>query len=814
MKNNFITKIIGATLAFAMMIGGAVGINAAKEAKEVNAASGATSSKITIDCSNNLDGWQTSAQTSEHTIVVGGFTFGYKSCYYSSSNSNYYVMMKSSAGVIYNKTAIPNISSISFTYSSGTSEKAKVYVNQGASVISTRQTSGYTDSLDVVKSGTKTTTGTYSNAKKYLAFSVSNSNNIQVTKIEINYTAASNFGTLHHVKVGTPASKLTYVVGETFSSSGLVLTGYDAEDEASANTQTYSSGYTTNYDGHVFTAQDIGEQTVTVTYSGKTVTYIINVEIAPDFVHSYASNPMFNRTSANTSATSTFTPTSGPEYITLGGYKWSSGEALSLANSANMYFGNNDYYKLNDVNKNINKIVINTNADVSAVVQMTEGPIALSDDTTVVPTLSNDNKTLTYVFSGNYPFFKFKTTTSGTYVNMTSVKVYLGTDAVEIEVASVSATIDSGTYYADDPLDASNFNLTVTWTGGKPATHPTEGFTWTVNGIANGVLNVGNNSVVVTYSGVESEPFNVVGSAYDAYRYLNNTESIMSINATETAVPTSESDNSNIVFENAGYDNAEDVTNVEIGRVMLECSAGTGTNAPKYYDTGKGLRAYPGNTLTFTCLTNISEISFTFSSNSYSSGLAVMDDNGTYENGVWNGASNSVTIAFTADSGSVRIQRIDVTYVRGELSVSGVALRFGASIPVSDWNIINEKDNWEITDYGVMLYKTKAQYAETAPTVQDRYAANHSYVATFNKGSGVAPTAEDGKYTFTARIDYTDETEYSKYIIAQAFIVVNGTDYYFLGEEMRESVRSLAGKANVETNLSSDALTYLTTAGN
>lgn len=38
MKNNFITKIIGATLAFAMMIGGAVGINVAKQAKEVNAA--------------------------------------------------------------------------------------------------------------------------------------------------------------------------------------------------------------------------------------------------------------------------------------------------------------------------------------------------------------------------------------------------------------------------------------------------------------------------------------------------------------------------------------------------------------------------------------------------------------------------------------------------------------------------------------------------------------------------------------------------------------------------------------------------------
>ena len=42
MKNNFITKIIGATLAFAMMIGGAVGINAAKQAKEVNAESTST----------------------------------------------------------------------------------------------------------------------------------------------------------------------------------------------------------------------------------------------------------------------------------------------------------------------------------------------------------------------------------------------------------------------------------------------------------------------------------------------------------------------------------------------------------------------------------------------------------------------------------------------------------------------------------------------------------------------------------------------------------------------------------------------------
>ena len=807
--NKFLTKIIGASLAIAMMVGVGAGVNASKAATEVNAASGATSSKITIDCSNNNDGWETSSSSTEHTIVVGDFTFGYKSCYFSGTNPNNYVMMYKSAGVIYNKTPIPNISSISFTYSSGTSEKAKVLVNQGSSVINTRQTSDSTDSLDVAKGATKTTTGTYSNANKYLAFSVSNANNIQITKIEINYTAASNFGTLHHIKVGTPASKLTYVVGETFSSSGLVLTGYDAENEGEANTQTYSTGYITDYDGHVFTAQDVGEQTVTVTYSGKTVTYTINVEIAPDFVHTYASNPMFSRTSADTSNTSTYTPTNGPEYITLGGYKWSNGEALSLANTAGMYFGNNDYYKLNSVNKNINKIVITTNADVSTKVQMTEGPIALSDDTIVAPTLSNDNKTLTYVFSGSYPFFKFKST-EATYVNMTSVKVYLGTDAVEIEVASVSASVNGGTYYADDTLNASDFNLTVSWTGGKPDTHPTEGFTWTVNNIPNGALNVGNNSVVVTYSEVASEPFNVVGSSYNAYRFLNNTEKVTSIKGVESSVPTDESENPSIVFENAGFNNAQDVDSVEIGSALLTCSEGTGSNHPKYYDTGKGLRAYSGNTLTFTCLTNITRIEFTFANN-YSSGLAVLDDNGTYNNGVWTGESKSITIKFTPDSGQVRIQSISVTHVKGMLSVTGVELRFGAAIPQTDWTRINNK--WTISDYGVMfMKKTTLENSYEGKSIAEAYDGGLRPSANVHKGSGEAPHEEGDNYVFTAKINMTNVNNYGIVYVAAPYIVAGG-EVFFL-EEIEYSVNTMAQYylTHNGSSLSSAALTIL--AGN
>ena len=77
------------------------------------------------------------------------------------------------------------------------------------------------------------------------------------------------------------------------------------------------------------------------------------------------------------------------------------------------------------------------------------------------------------------------------------------------EVDTVTASIKPGDYYVGSTLSAPDFDVTVTWTEGKDDTNPTSGFTWTVNGIANGTLNEGNNAVVVTYQGVSSQPFNV-----------------------------------------------------------------------------------------------------------------------------------------------------------------------------------------------------------------------------------------------------------------------------------------------------------------
>lgn len=82
------------------------------------------------------------------------------------------------------------------------------------------------------------------------------------------------------LSVDKNANKLTFYVGEQFSADGLVLKGESSTTVRSVNI--YSRVYlyknlVTNFDGHVFTAGDVGTKTVTVTFAGKTVTYTINV---------------------------------------------------------------------------------------------------------------------------------------------------------------------------------------------------------------------------------------------------------------------------------------------------------------------------------------------------------------------------------------------------------------------------------------------------------------------------------------------------------------------------------------------------------
>ena len=92
-------------------------------------------------------------------------------------------------------------------------------------------------------------------------------------------------------------------------------------------------------------------------------------------------------------------------------------------------------------------------------------------------------------------------------------------------VDTVSASIKSGNYYAGNKLSYSDFNVIVSWTGDKADTNPTSGFTWTVNGVADGELEEGDNTVVLTYQEVSSQPF-VVTATVEPGTVQNNPLSV------------------------------------------------------------------------------------------------------------------------------------------------------------------------------------------------------------------------------------------------------------------------------------------------
>ena len=83
------------------------------------------------------------------------------------------------------------------------------------------------------------------------------------------------------ISIDTSAKKLTFYVGESFTSQGLIIKG-------SSNTQSnggdswarvyiYKNFITSYAEGYKFTSADAGTQTVTVTFAGQTTTYTISV---------------------------------------------------------------------------------------------------------------------------------------------------------------------------------------------------------------------------------------------------------------------------------------------------------------------------------------------------------------------------------------------------------------------------------------------------------------------------------------------------------------------------------------------------------
>ena len=263
-------------------------------------------------------------------------------------------------------------------------------------------------------------------------------------------------------------------------------------------------------------------------------------------------------------------------------------------------------------------------------------------------------------------------------------------------------------------------------------------------------------------------------------------------------------DEDTIVFANAGLADASELTTIDLAYSSLTFSKETGSNQPKYYNNGKNARLYKANSLTIASTKVITRIEISYTNN-YASGLTA--STGTLSNGVWTG--NAYSIKFTnsnSDNTQIRFTAITITVS----SVISPAVRFGMSIPKTDWNGI--RDEYGISDYGTMIVKENTLInTYGVSSVEDAYRADKTLkISRVNTYRDPASIDEDN-YAFTVKMNMTSESNYDVVYHAAPFIVVDD-EYYFL-DDIVFSVNSLASDylTNGGSTLSNKALTLLST---
>ncbi len=152
------------------------------------------------------------------------------------------------------------------------------------------------------------------------------------------------------------------------------------------------------------------------------------------------------------------------------------------------------------------------------------------------------------------------------------------------------------------------------------------------------------------------------------------------------------------------------------------------------------------------------------------------------------------------------IKTISGTESNGGATVENVALRFGEIIPVSAWSNINA--NWTITDYGIMFARGSMLTARSKSSLEEVFRNDPNDVAIVHKQVFSNPNVNGDNYVFTARLNL-EEVDYDETFYAAPFIVAGGA-YYFL-QEMHDSVRTLAEECynNGGSSLSQTALATL-----
>lgn len=223
---------------------------------------------------------------------------------------------------------------------------------------------------------------------------------------------------------------------------------------------------------------------------------------------------------------------------------------------------------------------------------------------------------------------------------------------------------------------------------------------------------------------------------------------LLSLAAVALSSVLASADNLSITWENEGYGNGDEVTTVSKTPVTLTFAKGSNSNSPKYYNTGKAIRLYGGNTMTVSVSENytLNKVVITTKDGKYVMNANSSATNGTFSikgtTATWtaNGSQTSTTITQGGTTGHARIVSTDITYTKN----AGPTL-----------------EDPEIS-FPEASYEVKLGEAFTAPVATAKsdgvitYTSSDESVATVNSETGAVEILATGTTKVTANIAATD----------------------------------------------------------
>ncbi|MFA5503613.1 MAG: bacterial Ig-like domain-containing protein [Bacilli bacterium] len=262
--NKIIKKLFAPLAVFALALGVSISLNSQKDV--VGAKAAPTTVTVVRDDFTGGSGY------AEGTWSKGGIS-GAGVIYFTTTTN---IQVSTTSGrqpYPHNTTATPGpITNISVTMP-GTGSLRTLTPRVSSTDAVTSHTGGTALSAQTFTSNTQTLNWTIPSADNIRYFQLVPGGNTNWASFSFTYEeVVQEFGVLDHIKLDHSSAKKAFFVGETFSSTGLVVTAVDEDDN-----EMVVSEFTTNLDDHEFVAADKGSNNVVVTYQGKTADYNITV---------------------------------------------------------------------------------------------------------------------------------------------------------------------------------------------------------------------------------------------------------------------------------------------------------------------------------------------------------------------------------------------------------------------------------------------------------------------------------------------------------------------------------------------------------